>query len=78
MLPRKELLEDADIDSAHTNETVMLVSTATNKQDTLLNILIFTYKTVTAVFSIQVVLILSGDAAVIQNEVRHIEIQIRL
>lgn len=29
---RKELLEGADIDSAHTNETVILVSATTNKQ----------------------------------------------
>lgn len=55
----------------------MLVSATTNKQETLLNILIYTYKTITAVFSIQVLLILSEDAAVIQNEVRHIEIQIQ-
>lgn len=70
---RKELLEGADIDSAHTNETVILVSATTNKQETLLNVLIYTYKTITAkkinVFSTQVLFILSEDAAVIHNEV---------
>lgn len=45
---RKELLEGADIDSAHTNETVILVSATTNKQETLLDVLIYIYKTITA------------------------------
>lgn len=44
---RKELLKGADIDSANTNETVILVSVTSNKQETLQNILIYTYKTIT-------------------------------
>lgn len=69
---RKELLECADIDSAHTNETVMLVSATSNKQETLLNILIYTYSILRLKKSMSLApkfCLLSEDAAVIQNEV---------
>lgn len=66
---RKELLEGADIDSARTNETVMLVSATSNKQESLLNILIYTYQDYYGYFMSLAPKsrLLSEDAAVFQN-----------